>query len=202
MLKITPYLGATVLIVSIAGVFYPLLGYFLPLVFATLTITCLFRGRWFCGNLCPRGSLNDFWISKISLKRKIPKIFKTPLVRAPIFVALMAFMTYRIIQTNGVIEAMGMVFVTMCIVTTAAAILLGVAFSPRAWCTLCPMGSLQAVVGGGKKTLSFDSIKCIDCNLCNIACPMQLKANRCENDPDCIRCGRCVSSCPAGALRF
>jgi hypothetical protein len=38
MLKITPYLGIIVLIVSIGGIFYPKLGYFLLLVFATLMI--------------------------------------------------------------------------------------------------------------------------------------------------------------------
>jgi polyferredoxin len=62
MLKITPHLGIMVLIVSIGGIFYPKLGYFLLLVFASLMIIAPFRGRWFCGNLCPRGSFVDFWL--------------------------------------------------------------------------------------------------------------------------------------------
>lgn len=63
---ITPYLGMIVLIVSIGGIFYPKLGYILLLVFATLLIIAPFRGRWFCGNLCPRGSFVDFWLAPLA----------------------------------------------------------------------------------------------------------------------------------------
>jgi polyferredoxin len=76
MLKITPYLGIMVLIVSIGGIFYPKLGYFLLLVFATLMIIAPFRGRWFCGNLCPRGSFVDFWLAPISRKVEIRQFLK------------------------------------------------------------------------------------------------------------------------------
>ena len=72
MLKITPYLGLIVIIVSLGGIFYPKLGYFLLLVFATLMIIAPFRGRWFCGNLCPRGSFVDFWLGPLSRKLPIP----------------------------------------------------------------------------------------------------------------------------------
>ena len=68
MLKITPYLGIIVMIVSFGGIFYPKLGYFLLLVFASLMVIAPFRGRWFCGNLCPRGSFVDFWLGPISRK--------------------------------------------------------------------------------------------------------------------------------------
>jgi hypothetical protein len=47
MLKITPYLGPAVVIVSVGGLWYPMLGYFLLLVMMTLSITSIFRGRWF-----------------------------------------------------------------------------------------------------------------------------------------------------------
>ena len=42
MLKATPYLGIMVLVVSIGGIFYPLLGYFLLLVFASLMLIAPF----------------------------------------------------------------------------------------------------------------------------------------------------------------
>ncbi len=103
------------LIISIGGIFYPKLGYFLLLVFASLMIIAPFRGRWFCGNLCPRGSFVDFWLAPISRKVKIPAIFRSMWIRAPIFVALMGFMVFRILQTQGMVDKVGMVFVTMCI---------------------------------------------------------------------------------------
>jgi len=202
MLKITPYLGLIVVIVSIGGIFYPKLGYFLLLVFATLMIIAPFRGRWFCGNLCPRGSFVDFWLSPISRKVRIPPIFRSMWIRVPIFAALMGFMVLRIIQTEGMVDKVGMVFVTMCILTTATAILFGVVIAPRAWCSFCPMGTLQRTLGKGKYQLKVDRQKCIDCGLCQKACPMQLPVNEIQNQPDCIKCARCVEACPKGALSF
>ena len=40
-------------------------------------------------------------------------------------------------------DKIGMVFVTLCILTTSIAILFGVIISPRAWCSFCPMGTLK-----------------------------------------------------------
>jgi len=202
MLKITPYLGIIVLIVSIGGIFYPKLGYFLLLVFAGLMIIAPFRGRWFCGNLCPRGSFADFWLAPVSRKIKIPPAFRSMWIRAPIFVALMGFMVFRILQTQGIVDKVGMVFVTMCILTTSVSILFGVAIAPRAWCSFCPMGTLQRAVGGSKYQLKVNRELCIDCGKCQKVCPMQLPVNEILEKPDCIKCARCVEACPKKALSF
>lgn len=202
MLKITPYLGILVLIVSIGGIFYPKLGYFLLLVFASLMVIAPFRGRWFCGNLCPRGSFVDFWLAPLSRKLKIPPRFRSMRLRVPIFVALMGFMIFRIMQTEGMVDRIGMVFVTLCIITTSIAILFGVVIAPRTWCSFCPMGTLQRAMGGKRYQLKVDVQKCIDCGICQKVCPMQLPANEILDKPDCIKCGRCVEACPKHALSF
>jgi ferredoxin-type protein NapH len=202
MLKITPYIGIMVLIVSIGGIFYPKLGYFLLLVFATLMIIAPFRGRWFCGNLCPRGSFVDFWLAPISRKVEIPSILKSMKIRVPIFIMLMGFMIFRIIGTNGIVDKIGMVLVTICILTTAIAILFGVLIAPRAWCSFCPMGTLQRIAGGDRYQLKVDREKWIDCGKCQKVCPMQLTVNEIQDKPDCIKCARCVEACPKSALSF
>lgn len=202
MLKITPYIGILVLIVSIGGIFYPKLGYFLLLVFATLMIIAPFRGRWFCGNLCPRGSFVDFWLGPISRKVRIPQILRSMWIRIPIFVLLMGFMIYRIISTQGVVDKIGMVFVTICIMTTAVAIIFGTIIAPRTWCSFCPMGTLQRTMGGSKYQLKIDREKCIECEKCQKVCPMQLPVNEIQEKPDCIKCGRCIVACPKEALSF
>jgi ferredoxin-type protein NapH len=202
MLNITPYLGIMVLIVSIGGIFYPKLGYFLLLVFASLMIIAPFRGRWFCGNLCPRGSFVDFWLAPLSRKMKIPPRFRSMWLRAPIFVALMGFMIFRIMQTGGIVDKIGMVFVTLCILTTSIAIFFGAVIAPRAWCSFCPMGTLQRAMGGKKYQLKVDADKCIDCGKCQKVCPMQLPVNEILDKPDCIKCARCVEACPKKALSF
>jgi ferredoxin-type protein NapH len=205
LLKITPYLGILVLIVSIGGLWYPALGYFMLLIFAAIFLISPFRGRWFCGNLCPRGSFADFWISKISRKKKIPAALRSLWVRLPIFFLLMGFMGYRIAGTIGSLntfEKIGMVFVTMCLVTTAIAALLGIYLSPRAWCSFCPMGTAQRLLGGKRYPLKLTKEKCINCKKCEKVCPMQLKILQDSAKPDCIKCGRCVSVCPKDALQF
>ncbi len=205
MLKITPYLGALVLIVSIGGLWYPALGYFMLLIFAAIFLSSPFRGRWFCGNLCPRGSLVDFWVSKISKKKKIPASLRSMWVRLPIFFLLMGFMGYRIVNIIGALntfEKIGMVFVTMCLVTTAIAVLLGSYLSPRAWCSFCPMGTAQRLLGGKRHQLKLAKEKCINCKKCEKICPMQLKICENKTKSDCIKCGRCVAVCPKDALQF
>jgi len=202
MLKVTPYLGIIVIIVSIGGIFYPKLGYFLLLVFASLMLIAPFRGRWFCGNLCPRGSFVDFWLAPISRQVRIPSSLRSMWLRVPIFFALMGFMGFRIIQTQGIIDKLGMVFVTLCILTTSIALLFGVAIAPRTWCSFCPMGTLQRALGGSKYRLKMDRTLCIDCGKCEKVCPMQLPVRGIGANPDCIKCARCIDACPKGALSF
>ena len=200
--RITPYLGIIVLIVSIGGIFYPKLGYILLLVFATLLVIAPFRGRWFCGNLCPRGSFVDFWLAPLSRRLRIPPFLRSMWIRVPIFIALMGFMIYRLLGTQGMVDRIGMVFVTLCIVTTSIAILFGVVIAPRTWCTFCPMGTLQRTLGRGRYLLTIDRERCIDCKRCRKVCPMQLPVNEIQDLPDCIKCGRCIQACPKDALSF
>jgi len=202
VLKITPYLGILVIIVSIAGLWFPLLGYFLLLVFATLMVTSYFRGRWFCGNLCPRGSFNDFWVGKITRNKKIPAILRSYWIRIPLFLMMMVFMGYRLLNTHGLINQIGMVFVVMCLVTTSIALITGASISPRTWCTFCPMGTVQNLIGGSKYQLKVDDVKCVNCNKCEKSCPMQLEVHNNSKKPDCIKCGRCITACPTKALTF
>jgi polyferredoxin len=205
LLKITPYLGILVLIVSIGGLWYPVLGYFMLLVFAAIFLISPFRGRWFCGNLCPRGSFVDFWVSKVSRKKKIPATLRSLWIRLPIFVLLMGFMGYRIASIIGSLntfEKIGMVFVMKCLVTTTIATLLGSYLSPRTWCSFCPMGTAQRLLGGKRYPLKLAKEKCINCKKCENICPMQLRIRQDDAKLDCIKCGRCVNACPKDALKF
>lgn len=203
---IRPYLGILIFIVSIGGIWYPKLGYFLLVVFATLMLISPFRGRWFCGNLCPRGSFNDYWLSWFSIgkknKKKIPKFFRSLWLRLPVFALMMGFMVFRITLTEGIVDKIGMVFVTMCIVTTLIAIVFGIFINPRTWCSFCPMGTMQRFFGANKYQLNVDMDKCVKCKICHNKCPMQLPVNEILHKPDCIKCGICIDACPKKALSF
>ncbi len=209
MLKITPYLGIFIPIVSIGGLWYPKLGYFMLFVMIIILITSPFLGRWFCGNLCPRGSYNDFWLSKISKKIPLPKFLKSLWIRIPIFILLMGGMVFRLSKTQGLVDKIGMVFVVMCLVTSLIATILGTLISPRAWCSFCPMGTMQKTMSHINKKipkLSLDSNNCISCGKCVKTCPMhlpiikELKNNTHKELHDCIKCGKCVKICPKYCL--
>ncbi|WP_440953652.1 4Fe-4S binding protein [Methanococcoides sp. FTZ1] len=203
--KIRPYLGSLVIIVSLGGLWYPVLGYFMVVVMGTLFITSIFRGRWFCGNLCPRGSYFDYGIIKISKKRKIPKILSSMWLRIPVFTAMITFMMYRISVTfaaQNTFELIGTIFVSVCLMTTIIGTILGARFNTRSWCNFCPMGTMQRIIGGNKYQLQMNHDTCVDCKLCEKACPMQLKVRDIGNNPDCIKCGRCVDKCPKDSLSF
>ncbi|MBC7085336.1 MAG: 4Fe-4S binding protein [Methanomethylovorans sp.] len=202
MLKITPYLGILVIVVAIAGLWYPILGYFMLVVFGTLLVISPLRGRWFCGNLCPRGSFSDFWIAKISQNNKIPPILRSLWIRVPIFLLMMGFMVYRLLQTHGLFNQIGMVFVIMCLATTIIATLLGLFISPRTWCTFCPMGTLQHILGKDRYQIQLKNDKCIACKKCDKVCPMQLEVRKALSEKDCIKCSRCIEICPKNALAF
>ena len=150
----------------------------------------------------PQGTLRRLLAGPLSRKLKIPALFRSMWLRVPIFLLLMGFMVYRIINTAGIVDKVGMVFVTLCILTTSIAILFGVIIAPRAWCSFCPMGTLQRAMGGSRYQLKVDADKCIDCGKCQKVCPMQLPVNEIREKPDCIKCGRCIEACPKEALSF
>lgn len=200
MLAITPYLWVVMVVVVVLGPFYPLLGYVVPVVFAAAFISSVGRGRWMCGNLCPRGSFNDYVLAKVSRHKSIMAWLRSLWIRIPVFAAMMAFMGWRLTATQGLVEKIGMVFVSMCIATTAVAVLAGIAIHPRTWCTFCPMGTAQRFIGGGKQQVIVSPALCTDCSLCEKACPMgYTDIGACENK-DCLLCDRCIATCPKNAL--
>jgi polyferredoxin len=148
-------------IIIFGGIFWPYIGYLvlgMMLFFLTLSI---FRGRYWCGWLCPRGSFLDRILIYISANKKIPSFLKDVRFRWAIFFILISFMLLRMIQSGGALEKIGFVFVTMCIITTVIAIPLGIIFKPRVWCAFCPMGTLQGVMGRIKRPLRI-SEECPD----------------------------------------
>lgn len=138
-------------LIVIGGLFYPLMGYLVVAMMAVFLIIAFFKGRYWCWNLCPRGAFLDMAISKISRNKPVPASFTRMRFRWLVFFLFMAFLVFRIKRTGGNLIAIGAVFVSMCILTTVIAIILGVATRHRSWCAICPMGTLQDRIGKIKK---------------------------------------------------
>ena len=137
-------------VIVIGGLFFPLLGYivfFMMLFFLTLSY---FKGRFWCSHLCPRGAFLDLILSRFSLHNKIPKIFLKLWFKWLFFAVFMGFFISQLIISPKNPVAIGFVFVRMCIITTIIAITLGIPLRPRAWCAICPMGTLQTKISSLK----------------------------------------------------
>ena len=128
---------------TIGGFFYPMLGYLVLGAILFMLVLSIFKARFWCWNLCPRGSYIDICLSKISRNRAIPKIFTKQWFRWSVFTLIMSSFTFQVIRAGGSIKAIGLIFVIMCAVSTVIATILGIATKHRAWCMICPMGLLQ-----------------------------------------------------------
>lgn len=91
----------------------------------------------------------------------------------------------------------GMIFLGLVAIVEVAA-------APGFWCaTLCPGGALYSALSRWR-ILRVKRVKsaCIDCVLCDKACPMQLQPMTDKTGGECDSCGVCVDVCPTKALAF
>ncbi len=171
-------------------------------------IVSLFKGRFWCGNLCPRGSFYDNVVSKFSNKRKVPKFLKSYYFRAIVFVGMMTMFGLGIKQNLGNLYGIGMVFYRMIVVTTIIGIVLSLFYNHRTWCNFCPMGSVASIISKFKKSKKVLQVSssCVSCKMCEKKCPLGIVPYEYKGDilshPDCIQCGQCVSVCPKNAVGY
>jgi len=193
-----------VIIVIAGGIFWPLLGFVVPVVMLAGIIGGILKGRYVCGWLCPRGAFLDRIVKPVSASRRIPLWLRKPAFRWAIFALLMAFMAWQISSNPADIYHWGRVFVRICIITTAIGVILAIIFHPRTWCSFCPMGTLQSALGGSRAPLRIAE-GCVECRACERACPMNLEIVGKDREgklelPDCLNCGECVVACPKRVL--
>ncbi len=196
----------------IAGLVYPQAGIAAVICMLAPVAVSFFRGRMWCGSFCPRGSMNDILISKISRNKKVPQLMKNMWFRIFFLVVLMGAFAVQLSFAWGNMVQIGQVFVRMILITTGLAIILGVIYSHRAWCVFCPMGTMASLItkagnGSKGKNVTFDTQRCVSCKLCSKSCPMDIdvlkfKSHGEVTHPDCLKCGECAIKCPKEALKI
>lgn len=197
------------LIYLVVGYFYPVIGFLALICMIAPVAFAVKKGRWWCGNACPRGSLYDRVLSKYSPHRQIPAFVRLRAFR--IFMVMFIFTMFgvQMYRAWGDWSAMGRVFWTIILVTTVVGVVLSFIYAPRTWCSFCPMGTLSSWVTprSGRLPESYRRVtvgeKCTTrCRQCSAVCPMQLKPYESRSEvegflhPDCLKCGRCVAGCP------
>jgi ferredoxin-type protein NapH len=196
--------------VVIGGWRYPVLGYFIPLCMVAGMGIALFKGRYWCDWLCPRGSSFDLFLSRIGLGKKIPQFLRSTPFRILVLLILMTILFTQLPHAWPSVEGMGRVFVIMLTITTTIGIIAGILTHQRNWCTYCPVGTMSRWLGKGRHPLTISSA-CTTCKKCDAVCPIQIK--RWEHRPehgaaavipewDCLKCGLCIERCPQNALAF
>lgn len=210
-------------LIAIGGLWEPKLGLMVVFIMAGLAISGFFTGRYWCGNICPHGSLFDRVFSPISQNKKIPKFIKS---KSMIFGFLFFFTINfgrKLISISKLwgsfafLEKLGMLFSNTYLMVLIVGGFLAIFLNSRTWCQFCPMGSIQKathklgkVLGVAKiteKKVTISNVElCHACGKCARVCPFQLtpylefsKENQ-FNNPNCIKCSTCIENCPAGIL--
>lgn len=211
------------LTVAIGGLWFPALGLFVIPIMVGLMAVSFFKGRYWCGNICPHGSMFDSLLYPITGNKKIPKFFKSKILGLGFF----ALFSFKLISKFILVSSkwgtmvfwqkLGLIFVSSYLMVTIVGGIVSVIFSSRTWCNFCPMGTLQKfsyklgkTLGVTKKTdekiTAASTHMCHSCGKCSRVCPMQLSPydafsedNQFDSE-NCIRCSTCVENCPAGIL--
>jgi polyferredoxin len=195
------------LAVIVLGWHYPYLGFMVPLTMVSVIAPATARGRYGCGNLCPRGSFYDTIFQKFGGNRPVPPLFFNTTFRWLIMGSLMGFMALQISRAPADPLHWGRVFWFVCAATTAVGVLLGLIYRARTWCTICPAGTMALSVGGSNNYQLSINGNCKSCGICEKSCPMGFTtANELNagGDPhnDCLKCSSCVTACPSAALSW
>lgn len=141
-------LGAPLFILAVAvgGYFFPAIGLVVPGMMILALILNAGRRRYFCSHVCPNGRTLSVTLSGTSGKRSLPRFLTDPGIRK----VLCAFMFFCIInllsRSGGGIANIGRVFWGIYLMATGLGFAFGLAYKPRSWCVVCPMGTLQDTV--------------------------------------------------------
>ena len=185
-----------------------------------------FFGRIVCGFLCPFGFLQDL-LFRVPSPKKLRTFRGDAQLRylkyAVLIIAVLILpaahkftpVFCKYICPSGTLsgillsaadsrlrELWGMLFTWKALVLAAVVLASVMIFRP--FCRyLCPLGAFYALFNRISAVgLRVDSEKCTGCGVCAKVCDMAVDPSSSPNHAECIRCGKCVSSCPHGALCF
>ena len=193
---------------------------FAATLFALLALTALF-GRFFCGYACSFGLLGDLvYRASGALMRKLgvksrPRIPEKAArgLRAGKYLVLAAIVVAALMGASPLINenspwtsfsrlsSLSVRGLTLVSVASLVAILVGMAFEERFFCRfLCPLGaifSLMPTLPSGRHRRNRPT--CLKgCSACKKACPVGVEPKGGLLAGECVACGRCAETCPAG----
>lgn len=190
-------------------------GLVLLLLLIPVVLT-IFRGRIFCGWMCPIGAIQELLKAESINRELAPATDK--MLRKLKYLLLIVFSLATLwagINYWSHFEPFKSLFnfsgttisIILLVIVLAWSIVLG-----RPFCRyFCPLGAILALTSRFSLTKIIpDSSKCVHCGICvkSHCCPTSaIKMNFQDKDSlpvidtaECIRCGKCINICPRKAL--
>ncbi len=183
------------------------LSIFLPAVL--LVVSTLFLGRYFCGWICPLGTVSDL-IPKT--KRRLSSFYRFKYYFLTFLIASAILgINLLVVSDPLVIFTRSSTFITQMRIPVMLilVIILVAALGERFWCRIvCPLGALLGVFSLTRLLNVTVTESCVHCNVCSRVCPMDaiepmdaIKEYTAKKS-ECTLCLECVEKCPKDALAF
>ena len=187
-----------------------LLGAGLVALFQALT------GRFFCGYLCPYGTLARLmgklrrplapWVLNIQPHRRIRYALLALVVLAPVAGLSMVSLTLPYLGVSRLLHAAVFGGGAAVLGVVGAFLLSDLLLWDHGVCrSLCPAGAWQRELGRLRvfRLIAHRQKACNrGCHQCEDICWLGLDPRSGAPDPDCDACGRCISVCPNNRLGF
>lgn len=131
----------TIVWMTIANVWKPFGLFGFVCMLTPIIIALSGRGKTHCARVCPRGSFIGRVGSVINFGLPIPRLFHKSGFRFAVWACMMgSFAVMLVLVIPKGIYALGNAVLIFMETATALALITGILFRPRTWCTICPMG--------------------------------------------------------------
>lgn len=122
--------------------FWPPFGlYGFVCMFTPIIIALSGREKMYCARICPRGSFIGKFTKHISLRINMPNWMHTKTFRFALWAIMMgSFIGLMIWAVPKGVYTLGKTILYFMELVTILALITGIVFKPRSWCTICPMG--------------------------------------------------------------
>lgn len=200
--------------IQLIAILFTGLGFLInfQLVIGIFVVTSFIAGVFYCGWICPFGTLQELMTSlgkKFGIKQvRMPKVIQNYLKYSRyIFATLFMLLTFDFIfqllgldpRSNLIALLTGNSISYISVSVLISFLLISLVFE-RPFCNyFCMEGAKYGLMSSFRFfTLSRNDKSCINCKKCDHICPMQIEISKYDQvtSLQCVNCLKCASSCP------